>query len=305
MKVALTGATGMLGTAISQAWSRIRPTDELYLLSRDQVDLTNDSSTFRFMDRVRPDIVIHTAAKVGGIAARMAHPTTFLLDNVLIDSHVFSGAISSGVENLVYFSSAAAYPEIHEGKLNVNDLLTGPLEGASEGYGLSKLVGAKLCSLISDERGWNYRALVTSNLYGPQQGGGESNSHMISSVLSRILQAHASGHPSVEIWGDGKSRREFTFTHDVANWLSENIDGIASWPSIMNLGYGLDFSIDEYYEWAAELVGYKGKLVHDATKPNGSRQRLLDSTEARKHGWNPATLPKVGMAKCLTSYSVV
>src|SRR5690606_30059441 len=167
MRVVVTGAAGMLGSSIVRQWSSLRPGDELVPLTRAQVDLRDASATAAVIAELRPDAIIHAAARVAGITDKLERPATFLQENLQLDSSVISAAIAAEVSELLYISSGAIYPADLRQPLVEEDLLAGPLEGANEGYALAKIAGGKLCEYASRQYGWAYRAAVPSNLYGP------------------------------------------------------------------------------------------------------------------------------------------
>lgn len=301
MKVVVTGARGMVGASFLNSWARIRPQDDVIAVTRDVVDLTDRAAVRDFVARHKPDLIVHTAAHVDGIASKLTHPTEYLLDNLLIDTSVVAAAIDARVPSLMYISSAVIYPVDAPQPLDETLLLSGRLEEVNEGYGLAKVVGTKLCEYASKEHGFAYRALVLPNLYGPGDTFDAATGHLIAAILSKVHAAKANNEESVVIWGDGQSRREFTFTPDATDWLAQNAEAMGDWPVVMNMGPGSDHTIDEYYEAAREIIGFEGTFDHDTTKPSGTRQRLLDSSIAGKFGWNPPTSIVSGMTQTYES----
>ena len=292
----------MLGSSIAHEWRRNRPEDELVILTRQAVDLREKVATAALIADANPDIIVHAAAKVGGIQAKLAAPTEYLLDNVLIDTSVISGAIDAEVPNLLYIGSAAFYPEHYRQPFVESDILAAALEPANEGYAIAKIVGAKLCEYASREFGHTYRVAVPSNLYGPNDDYSPSHGHLIAAAIGKIHAAHRAGEPTVSIWGDGSARREFTYSGDLSAWLVSQAENLAAWPALVNLGYGRDYSIAEYYEFARDVVGYRGSFEFDISKPSGMHQRILDSGVARSLGWDPQTGIREGMAEAYSTY---
>lgn len=295
----------MLGTSIAQQWGIARPNDDLVLVTRKDVDLRDREATASLVAQVKPDLVIHAAAKVGGIAAKLAEPTTYLLDNVLLDASVISAALDAAVPNLLYVGSAAFYPEHYRQPFEEGDLLAAPLEKANEGYAIAKIAGAKLCEYASSQFGHNYRVVVPSNLYGPNDDYSLSHGHLIAATIAKIHQAHVNGDDIVVVWGDGTARREFTFSDDLAAWLVSQADNLAHWPNLVNVGAGTDHSITEYYEAARDVIGYTGRFDFDTSKPAGMHQRLLDSSAARALGWVSTTTLRDGMAQTYQKYTAL
>lgn len=292
----------MLGRSIAQQWRLKRPDDDLVVATRAEVDLRDREATRAFFDAASPDVVIHAAAKVGGIVAKIAEPTTYLLDNLLLDASVLSVSRESGIRDVLYIASAAVYPEHYRQPFVESDVLAAPLEPANEGYALAKIAGLKLCEYISREFGYNYRVAVPSNLYGPNDDYSLSHGHLIAAALAKVHAAKAAGAPTVDIWGDGTARREFTYVVDLAEWIVDQITNLAQWPDLLNLGQGRDHSITEYYQAAAETVGFTGSFDYDTTKPAGMHERILDSSAARALGWNPTTSIRDGMAEAYRQF---
>jgi GDP-L-fucose synthase len=292
----------MLGSSIAAQWALQRPDDQLVAVTREDVDLRDGAATRTFIARTGPDAVIHAAAVVGGIAAKIEHPTRYLLDNLLIDSSVIGAAIEAGVPELLNVGSAAVYPESYRQPFLEGDVLAAALEPANEGYAIAKIAGMKLCEYASDEFGLAYRTAIPSNLYGPNDDYSLSHGHLIAAALAKVHEAHALGSQSVLVWGDGTARREFTFSTDLAAWLVGQVGRLREWPARVNLGSGSDRSIADYYEAAKSVVGYEGGFEFDVTKPAGMHQRLLDSGIARSLGWAPPTSLLDGMALSYQSY---
>lgn len=292
----------MLGSSIAEQWRIQRPDDELHVLTRRDVDLRDRPATVKAVADIRPDAVIHAAAVVGGIAAKLANPTGYLLDNLLLDSSVISAMIELQIPELLYVGSAAMYPEHYRQPFVESDVLAAPLEPANEGYAIAKIAATKLCEYASAEFGYNYRVAVPSNLYGPNDDFSASHGHLIAATIAKVHAAHVNGDPTVVIWGDGTARREFTYSVDLAEWIVGQVGYLETWPAILNLGVGVDHSITEYYEIAKSVVGFTGSFEYDTQKPAGMQQRILDSSAARALAWSPRTTLEDGMANVYESY---
>lgn len=302
VRVLLTGAQGMLGSGIADQWRLSRPGDDLLPVTRADVDLRDDAAVRSLIDRTAPDAIIHAAAVVGGISAKLAEPTPYLLENLAIDSSVLRAALAAGVPELLYLSSAAIYPEAATQPIREDALLTGPLEHANEGYALAKIAAGKACEYASRQFGYSYRVVAPSNLYGPNDDYSPVQGHLIAAALAKVHSAHESGAPSVSIWGDGSARREFTYAPDLARWLVSQIGSLSGWPALLNVGTGTDHSIAEYYDTARAVVGYSGDFDYDLSKPAGVPQRLLNSSRARELGWAPTTGLVEGMTECYRQF---
>ncbi|MEX8057851.1 NAD-dependent epimerase/dehydratase family protein [Microbacterium sp. 16-032] len=302
MRALLTGGTGMLGSSIVDAWRTHRPDDDLVVPSRGNVDLSDPVATLNVVRDVKPDVVIHAAAFVGGIGDKLARPLPYLVDNLRIDSSVLAAAVNTDVPRYLYIASAAAYPATAPNPVSEESLFDGRLEVANEGYGLAKLTGLTAVRYAARQTGAAYRSILPSNLYGPRDSFDPVRSHLIASTLYKTHRAHATNADHVDVWGDGTARREFTFAPDLAAWMVASLDDMAVWPDFMNVGAGYDHSIREFYEVASDVVGYRGALEFDTTKPSGVARRLIDSTRVRAHGWVPQTTIREGMAQCYDAF---
>jgi GDP-L-fucose synthase len=285
----------MLGTGITQAWERMRPKDDLVGVDRVDLDLRDRVAVASLVRNVRPDTIIHVAARVGGIADRIAHPGEYLLDNLLIDTSVLSTALDEGVSEFLYVSSAAIYPAETPQPIAEDALLTGPLEGPLESYALAKIAGARFCAYVSQEFGVRYRAIVPANMYGPGEDYSPERSHLVASALRKMHEAKATGAREVQVWGDGTARREVTFVGDVSDFMVSQLGRLQHWPDLLNVGYGSDLTVREVYEAAREVVGADVELRFDTSRPVGVGRRLLDSARARSLGWRPTTDLRTGM----------
>jgi GDP-L-fucose synthase len=292
----------MLAGSIRSAWDSQNIHGELISVTRLDADLTDSVATHSLMERLRPDVVLHTAARVGGIAANIADPSGYLMDNLLIDSSVLKAAVALGVKRFVYFGSSCMYPRDYRQPLVEGDVLAAPLEPTNEGYALSKIAAAKYCAYVSAQYGLEYRVIIPSNLYGPDDDYSLGHGHLVAASLAKVHAAKIAGSPSIDVWGDGTARREFTYVGDLADWLVSHLSEIGSWPEMMNVGFGRDHSVLEYYQAAMDVVGYQGNLLIDPTKPAGMHQKLMSSAVAARFGWRPQTEVIDGMSRAYARY---
>ena len=302
MRLLVTGAKGMLGRSIVSQWAARRPADDLVVLTRDEVDLADKAATRRAIEHAMPDAIIHAAAKVGGIGQKLREPTPFLLDNILLDSSVLSAAIDLRIPEVLYIGSAAVYPAKYVRPIIESDLLGGPLELANEGYAIAKIAAAKVCEYATRQYGLNFKVALPSNLYGVHDHFDLESAHLVAATLGKVHQAKKSEVHTINVWGDGTARREFTYSVDVAAWLVDQIGKLAHWPATLNLGCGYDHSVSEYYATALDVVGFTGTLDFDTSMPAGVPQRLLDSSAARALGWSPQTTLRDGMSATYADY---
>jgi GDP-L-fucose synthase len=289
MKIVVTGSGGMLGSAILRSLNSREEHDAIGL-TRADVDLTNRAAVEAAMKELNPQLVIHAAAKVGGIQANIDQPIEFLNTNIEIDSNVILSSLSAGVSGFIYVGSSCMYPRDYRQPLVEADILRGELEPTNEGYALAKIVGARLCEYASKSKGVSYRTIIPSNLYGPRDNFNPTTSHLLASVIRKVHEAKVSGSELIDVWGSGEARREFTFIDDLANWLSSAISKVEHLPQYLNLGFGHDYSVNDYYRAAMQVIEYEAELRHDHSRPEGMRRKLMDSSLARQvAGWNPQT----------------
>jgi GDP-L-fucose synthase len=290
MRIFLTGGNGMLGRAMQRIASTQFPELEILAPSRTELPLDNRDAVTAYYANNEIDIVIHAAAKVGGIAANIAAPVTFLVDNLRINDNVIMGAHNADVGKLLFFGSSCMYPKDYRQPLVETDLMAAPLEPTNEGYALSKITAAKLCEYIDSADNRDYKTVVPCNLFGTEDHFGSNASHLIAAVVTKIVAAKRASDPSVTIWGTGNARREFLFVDDLVTFILSNLDQISTFPNYMNIGYGSDLSIDEYYQIVADVVNYQGTFKYDTDKPEGMIQKLMDSSIAiEKFDWSVAT----------------
>lgn len=289
MKVLVTGGRGMVGGAIVRALGELRPNHEVFAPARGSIDLANPEDVAEMFATKRFDAVVHCAAKVGGIHANIAEPTAFLAENLRVDLNVIGAAHKHGVRSFLYFGSSCMYPRDRDTPLREEDLLTGELEPTNEGYAIAKLAGAKYCEYIGRQFGLAYRCLIPPNLYGRGDHFETNRSHLIAACIAKLVRASRLGEDEVSIWGDGTARREFLFVDDLARFSVAALERLSELPPFLNVGYGRDHTIREYYEMVAGIVGYQGRFATDAGKPAGMKRKLLDSSRACALGWKPET----------------
>lgn len=270
-------------------WEFIAPTSA-------QLDLTDFAATRKFMAAVRPDAVVHAAGRVGGIQANIANPVDFLVTNVDLGRNVILAAREAGVSRLLNLASSCMYPRNAPNPLQETLVLQGELEPTNEAYALAKIFATRLCEYISRETPVHqYKTLIPCNLYGRHDKFDPKHSHLIPAIIHKVHQAKIRNESEVEIWGDGTARREFMYAGDLANAVLNALTDFEKLPSLVNIGLGHDYSINEYYAAAAEVIGWQGDFVHDTTKPVGMKQKLVDINRQRQWGWAPEKTLREGI----------
>ena len=285
MKILLTGGSGMVGRNILECQEADRY--EIIAPSSTILNLLDRNAIKTYLLSEMPDLIIHSAGKVGGIQANMANPVSFLTDNLEMGINLVSAASSIGIPNLINIASSCMYPRDASNPLQEDMILKGELEPTNEGYALAKIVTVKLCEYIAREDSKKkYRTIIPCNLYGRHDKFDPKNSHLLPAVIRKIHDAKLSGDQTVTVWGDGNARREFMCAKDIADFIFFAIKNIDRIPKNINVGMGHDYSIIQYYHAVAEVIGFKGSFEFDLSKPVGMKQKLVDITELEKFDWN-------------------
>ncbi len=305
-RIILTGGRGMVGQNILE-----HPAASQYDIvapSSQELDLRDSAATQRFMVATKPDVVIHSAGRVGGIQANIAHPVDFLVTNIDLGRNVIMAARQAGVPKLINLASSCMYPRNAPNPLSETLVLQGELEPTNEGYALGKIFATRLCEYINRESqqlgelGVRYKTLIPCNLYGRCDKFEPQHSHLIPAIIHKVHLAKIQNLPEVDIWGDGTARREFMYAGDLADAVLQAVQDFSQLPDLINIGLGYDHSINDYYAAVAQVIGWKGNFVHDLTKPVGMRQKLVDITRQRAWGWMPATALSSGIEKAYQYY---
>lgn len=299
-KILITGSSGMVGRNIAEYLDKscvlLTPNSkELNLLNRDEIDV--------YLKNHSPDIVIHCAGVVGGIQANMAHPVKFLVDNTQMGINLIMAARDASVKKLINMSSSCMYPRAAKNPLAEDLILQGELEPTNEGYALAKITSTRLCEYINKEdESYAYKTVIPCNLYGKYDKFNPKHSHMLPAVIKKIDEAKKKNSPSIDIWGDGEARREFMYAEDLADFIAFALKNFDRMPQNINVGLGHDYTINEYYQTIAKVIGYKGKFVHDLTKPVGMKQKLIDDRKLKNFGWSYKTSLEDGIKKIYKYY---
>ena len=301
MKILITGARGMVGRNVA-ADPRSAGHD-LLTPSRDILDLTDARATDAYIARHRPELIIHAAGLVGGIQANMAAQARFLAENLGIGLNVLTAAARAGVPNLINLGSSCMYPRDLEGFLSEDRLLTAPLEPTNEGYAIAKIAACKLTTALnadSELRAW--RTLIPCNLYGPFDHYAPDRSHLMAAIVAKTETARRGGHATVDMWGDGAARREFMFVGDLADFIWRFHDRLNDLPDVINVGVGVDATIEDYYRAVADAVGFRGGITRDLTRPVGMRRKLMGVAAQSRLGWRPPTSLTAGLTQTVADY---
>lgn len=292
-KIYLAGHRGMVGGAILR---QLQARGETNIVTRThaELDLTDQAAVRAFMQAERPDVVILAAAKVGGILANNSYPADFIYENLMIEANVIHQAFEAGVTRLLQLGSSCIYPRAVPQPMREDALLTGVLEPTNEPYAIAKIAGIKLCESYNRQHGTDYRSVMPTNLYGPGDNFHPENSHVLPALIRRFREAAQSGAEEVMIWGSGTPRREFLHVDDMAAASLFVLDlpkadyeaNTQPMLSHINVGSGTDISILELAQKVAAVTGYKGRIVADPSKPDGTLRKLMDVSRLTQMGWS-------------------
>ncbi|HOX87913.1 MAG TPA: GDP-L-fucose synthase [bacterium] len=289
-KIYIAGHTGLVGSALLRLLTA-RGCSRIITRAFAELDLRRQQDVEAFFDQERPEVVVIAAAKVGGILANDTYRAEFIYDNLLIAANLIHSAYQYGVEKLLFLGSSCIYPKLAPQPLKEEYLLTGPLEPTNEPYAVAKIAGLKLCENYYRQYGCNFLSLMPTNLYGPADNFDLETSHVLPALIRKFHEAKIGRLPSVQIWGSGRSRREFLFVDDLADaimFVLQNVqarDLYSQGISHLNVGTGEDLAVKELAQVIAEVVGYDGELIYDRSKPDGTPQKLLDVTRMHELGW--------------------
>ena len=302
-RIFVAGHKGMVGSAIVRQLSKQNDV-ELIVRDRTQLNLLNQAEVQAFFEKENIDQVYLAAAKVGGIIANNTYPAEFIYENLMIECNIIHSAHLAGVNDLLFLGSSCIYPKLAEQPMSESALLTGTLEPTNEPYAIAKISGIKLCESYNRQYSRNYRSVMPTNLYGENDNFHPDNSHVIPALMRRFHEAKLNDVPEVVVWGTGKPMREFLHVDDmaaasifVAN-VSDEIYQSCTEPMLshINVGTGVDCTISEMAHTMAEVVGYKGKITFDTTKPDGAPRKLMNVDTLKKLGWTYNIDLKAGLA---------
>jgi len=300
MKLFIAGHQGMVGAALVRRFTR-EPDVTLCLRSRRELDLTNQAAVEAFYAAERPDVAIIAAAKVGGIHANNTYPADFLFDNLAIAANSIHGAWRAGVRRLLFLGSSCIYPKHAPQPMTEDCLLTSALEPTNEAYAIAKIAGLKLCQYYRRQHGVSFHSAMPTNLYGPGDNYHPRNSHVLPALLRRFHEAREQGLPEVVAWGTGSPRREFLHVDDLADACAFLL-GQTEPPDWINVGTGTDVTIRELTELVAAVTGYRGRIVWDATKPDGTPRKLMDVSRLSALGWRARVGLREGVERTYASF---
>lgn len=292
----------MVGSAIMRKLAH-NNYNNIVTCNRDELDLVNQASVYAFLKRHSPEMIVLAAAKVGGIHANNHFPAEFIYENLMIQNNIIHGAYLAGVKRLLFLGSSCIYPKLAQQPIDENQLLSGKLEPTNEPYAIAKIAGIKMCESYNRQYGVDYRSAMPTNLYGVNDNFHPENSHVIPALIRRFHDTIASNEKQVTVWGTGNARREFLNVDDMASacihvmQLDRATYNSATEPMLshINIGTGEDISIKELALLIAETVGFKGAILFDASKPDGTPKKLLNVEKLYSTNWKPSVALKEGL----------
>ena len=308
-KIFVAGHRGMVGSAICRLLQK-QADVEIITRTREELDLCDQSAVLEFMKSEKPDEVILAAAKVGGIHANNTYPAEFIYQNLQIQNNVIHAAHINDVQKLLFLGSSCIYPRAVEQPMREDALLTGILEPTNEPYAIAKIAGIKMCESYNRQYGRDYRSVMPTNLYGPGDNYHPENSHVVPALIRRFHEAKENNLDEVVVWGSGKPMREFLYVDDMAkaslfvHTLDQDtyLENTEPMLSHINVGTGTDVTIRELAETVQDVVEFKGELLFDPTKPDGTPRKLMDVTLLSNLGWKASVSLKSGLERSYADF---
>ncbi|QOZ43992.1 GDP-L-fucose synthase [Bradyrhizobium sp. CCBAU 53340] len=291
--VYVAGHRGMVGSAIVRRLAQENV--NLITVDRREVDLCNQAAVFDWFARIRPQVIFLAAAKVGGIVANDTLRAEFIYDNIAIAANVIHAAHLNGAEKLMFLGSSCIYPKLAAQPLREDSVLSGPLEPTNEPYAIAKIAGIKMAEAYRSQYGSDFISVMPTNLYGPGDNYHPELSHVVAALIRRFHEAKLSGAKTVAVWGTGTPRREFLYVDDMAD-ACVHLMKTYSGAELINIGTGEDIAIAEFARVVAYIVGYRGEISFDSSRPDGTPRKLLDISRLDKLGWSARTPLKEGLA---------
>ena len=299
-KIYVAGHRGMVGSAIVRRLQTGGYTN-LLTRTRQELDLLCQRDTFDFLAAEKPAYIFMAAARVGGIHANNTYRADFIYENLTVQNNIIYGALKAGIKDLCFLGSSCIYPRDCPQPIKEEFLLTGPLERTNEPYAIAKIAGIKLCESANRQHGTRFVSVMPTNLYGPNDNYDLANSHVLPALIRKAHEARNRGDAEYTVWGSGTPRREFLYVDDMADAcvfiMEKNIDD-----GLFNIGCGDDVTIRALAETVMDVVGFKGKIVFDSSKPDGTPRKLLDVTRMQQLGWQARTPLRSGIERAYANF---
>ena len=296
-RILITGSSGMLGKSLIK-----RINYKIFTPNRKKLNLYNFSKIKKYIKKNKINFVIHCAAKVGGIQDNIKNQLSYLVENVNINKNVIMASYESGIKNFINIGSSCIYPKNMKTRISEKLIFKGNFEPTNEGYAISKFLSIKICKFISERDGYNYKTLVPTNLYGPNDNYNLDKSHLLAAIIKKLSEAKKKKNRNIEIWGDGKARREFMYVSDLSDAILFTIKNFKKIPNVLNIGTGKDYTVESYYKKASKIIFPGAKFYFNKKKPSGMRRKLLDVSVSKKLGWQAKVSLNDGIKKTYKDY---
>lgn len=307
-KIYIAGHTGLVGSALLRKL-QAKQYNNLLLKKHSELDLLNQSAVSDFFQREKPEYVFLAAAKVGGIMANNTYPAQFIYENLQIQTNVIHNAYLNGVKKLLFLGSSCIYPKFCDQPMKEHHLLSGPLEPTNEPYALVKISGIKMCQSYNRQYGTNFIAIMPTNLYGQNDNFNLTTSHVVPAIIRKLHEAKINNEKNIVVWGTGSAVREFLYVDDMAdgsiflmNTFNPSPEQNEKGDIFVNIGTGEGVSIKNLVELIKEVVGFNGGIEWDASKPEGTPKKILDTTKINSMGWKYSIKPKNGIEETYNWY---
>tara|TARA_B100000035_G_scaffold247292_1_gene215977 strand:+ start:847 stop:1785 length:939 start_codon:yes stop_codon:yes gene_type:complete len=299
-KIFIAGHNGMVGSAIKKKFEN-KGFKKIITISKKKLNLLDQIKVFKFLKKNKPDLVIMAAARVGGIIANSSFKSQFIFENLQIQNNIIHGSYQAGIKNLIFLGSSCIYPKFSKQPIKEKYILTGELEQTNDAYAIAKIAGIMMCKNYSRSYGLNYKSLMPSNMYGPNDNYDLRNSHFFPALIRKIYEAKINNKKIIKVWGTGKVQRELLYVNDFADavifFMNKNVK-----ENFINIGSGKDYTIDWYVKFIMKQLKVKLKIIYDKTKPDGVPRKLLDVSLAKKYGWKSKTSLKEGLFETLKDF---
>ena len=299
-RIFLSGHNGMIGSAILRKLKNLKYKN-IFLQNRKQLDLRNQSKVYKYLSKIKPEVVIIASAKVGGIEANNNLRAEFIFDNLSIQNNLIDGSYKNGVKNLIFLGSSCVYPKESKQPIKEEYLLSNYLEKSNDAYAIAKIAGVKMCESYNSQYNLNYKSLMPCNAYGINDNYDSQSSHFFPSLIKKIVDARKKKMNHIKIWGNGNSLREVIYSDDIADACIFFLKKKTS-ESLINIGTGIEKSITQYARFIMKHLGVNLSIVYERQKLEGTYRKLLDVSLAKKHGWTYKTSLETGLSRTIIDY---
>ncbi len=296
-KILITGSSGMLGMDLVK-----RLNFKVFTPNRKNLNLFDFNKIKKYLKKNKINFVIHCAAKVGGIQDNVNNQLEYLVDNLNINKNIIMASYECGIKNFINISSSCVYPKNYNSKLREEFIFKGNFEPTNEGYAVSKFLSIEICKFISQKKNYNYKTLIPTNLYGPGDNYDLEKSHLLAAIIRKLYEAKKKNIKNIEIWGDGKAKREFMYVSDLSSAILFSLKYFDKIPNILNIGTGVDYTVKNYYKIASKIIYPEAKFYFNKNKPSGMQRKLLDISKVHKLGWKPKIKLREGIKKTFKAY---